>query len=568
MHLRPKHLAAGALALAVSQAAIAGTNPYFSPLTQSSAVASPDHVNELNSPWQTPAGISQTRLMSLVEVENDVLQSIQRTDGDGRGNPAGRNASMFDMLAYSPSGRYIYIPHETGIGAGLSRYDSRHGITELIFAGNELGDRNDVLGDTWAYDYGAFDPARMTPNQTVIAAEEWSGQGRVVEVMKPYAEAPDDPVAGSPDMQPGVGYRELTSIAKVSHEGINFSLKHWNKVIFFIDEDRSGSIYKLVLNKAGDYMGGGQTFVLVVDGFTGNADERWDGSGSDDSDVNKDPEVQASRFGPATWVPITDTNGVPLPGVRNPFDNSDLDDSDQCVPSENRCQPSARPGRDSADDVNGTPYGRPEDMTIGESKHGNEMLYVTTTSENAVISIENYGGHKAMVRQFASTETPKNLGYAPTTGELNSPDNLAQDGLGNIYIIEDSPNSGDVGGDVWFARDLDNDGVAESIDHFISLQVNGSEATGMIFHPKDPSKFVIAVQHPTTTDITTDGAVGGQHGDAVWEFDIAGVHPPKCDGGYQYSHYGKHKIRTCTKARDVNYQRKLNRAGPTSAYRP
>ncbi len=566
MQLRSKHLAVGALALAVSQAAVAGTNPYFSPLTQSSAVASPDHVNELNSPWQTPGGISQSRLMSLVEVENDVLQSIQRTDGDGRGNPSGRSASMFDMLAYGPYGRYIFIPHETGIGAGVSRYDSETGETQLIFAGNETGDRNDILGDTWAYDYGAFDPARLTPNKTVIAAEEWSGQGRVVEVMDPFGDVPANPVAGSESMQPGKDYRELDSIAKVSHEGINFSLKYENKVIYFIDEDRSGSIYKLALSKPGDYAAGGQTSVLVTDGFTGNADERWDGSGSSDSDVNKDPAVQASRFGHATWVPITDWNGNPLPGVRNPFDNSDLDDSDQCVPSENRCQPSARPGRDSADDVNGTPFGRPEDMTIGKSKYGNEMLYVTTTSENAVISIENIGWDKAIVRQFASQETPKNAGFLPTTGVLNSPDNLAQDALGNIYIIEDSPNSGDVGGDVWFARDLDNDGVAESIDHFISLQVNGSEATGMIFHPKDPSRFVIAVQHPTTTDI----AVGGQHGDAVWEFDIANVVPPVCeDKGWKYHYYGKHRIRTCTKARDVNFQRKLDRAGRySSALRP
>lgn len=566
MQLRPKYLAAGALALAVSQAALAGTDPYFSPLTQSSAVASPDHVNELNSPWQTPGGISQTKLMSLVEVENDVLQSIQRTDGDGRGNPSGAGASMFDMLAYGPQGRYIFIPHETGIGAGLSRYDSATGETQLIFAGDETGDRNDVLGDTWAYDYGAFDPARLTPNMTVIAAEEWSGQGRVVEVLDPFGPVPANPVAGSDSMQPGKGYRELTGIAKVSHEGINFSLKHKNQVIYFIDEDRSGSIYKLVLQKKGDYAGGGQTFVLVTDGFTGNADEWWNGGNSSDSDVNKDPAVQASRFGEATWVAITDKNGVPLPGIRNPYDNSDLDDSDQCVPAENRCQPSARPGRDSADDVNGTPFGRPEDMTIATSRNGNELLYVTTTSEHAVISIENLGGNKAIVRQFASQETPKNVGFLPTTGVLNSPDNLAQDALGNVYIIEDSPNSGDVGGDVWFARDTDNDGVAESLDHFISLQVNGSEATGMIFHPKDPSRFVISVQHPTTTNI----AVGGEHGDAVWEFDIADVVPPVCeDRGWKYYYYGKHKVRTCTKAYDVNFQRKLGKAGRySSALRP
>ena len=572
MQLKPKHLAAGALALAVSQAASAGTGPFFTPLTQSAAVAPPDHPNEIAHPWQTPGGISQTKLLALNEVEQDVMQSIQRTDGDGRGNPSGAGASMFDMLAYSPWGRYIFIPHETGIGAGVSRYDSRSGITELIFAGNESGDRNDVLGDTWEFDYGAFDPARMTPNGTVIAGEEWSGQGRIVEIMNPFGPAPEDPTAGSPTMQPDVDYRELTSIAKVSHEGINFSLSDWNRVIYFIDEDRSGSIYKLVLSEAGDYAGGGQTFVLKVNGFTGNPAERWDGSGDTDSDTNKDPAVQATRFGPATWVPITDEMGNPLEGVKNPFDNTDVDDSDQCVPIENRCQPAERPGRVSADDVGGTPYGRPEDMTVGRNHAGREILYVTTTSEDAVISIEILGGNRAMVRQFASPETLKNVGFMPTTARLNSPDNLAQDALGNIYIIEDAPNSSAEGGDVWFARDENNDGIAESIDHFLSLQVAGSEATGMIFHPSQPTKFVIAVQHPTTTDIETLG----QHGDAVWEFDISGVAPPMCRKGTvrNTSWFGGTNIKSCTGAWDTDHQNRLGEASRSgnnrrvNTYRP
>jgi len=108
---------------------------------------------------------------------------------------------------------------------------------------------------------------------------------------------------------------------------------------------------------------------------------------------------------------------------------------------------------------------------------------------------------------------------------LNAPDNLAQDAFGNIYIVEDAPNRSDVGGDVWFARDTDNDGVAESIDHFMSMQVAGSESTGMIFHPAQPTKFVIAVQHPTSTDLSI---VPDGFGDAVWEFEIAdAVAPPQ-----------------------------------------
>ncbi len=123
-----------------------------------------------------------------------------------------------------------------------------------------------------------------------------------------------------------------------------------------------------------------------------------------------------------------------------------------------------------------------------------------------------------IVRVFADdVATPKNEGFAPTTAEMNSPDNLAKDALGNIYIIEDSPNSSSTGGDIWFARDADNDGVAESVDHFLSLRVDGSEATGMIFNPVFPEEFAIAVQHPDSTDLSNvpDGL-----GDAVWLFNL------------------------------------------------
>ncbi|MEQ8233773.1 MAG: hypothetical protein RKL32_18870, partial [Gammaproteobacteria bacterium] len=124
-------LGASVVALAASNVAVAGTAPFFVPLQQSAAVASPNHINELNSPWQTPAGIGQTNLTSMREVEADVNQSIQRAVN------AGTSASMFDMLAYDPTGRYIFIPHETPWGAGLSRYDTVTDTNHLIFAGDQ-----------------------------------------------------------------------------------------------------------------------------------------------------------------------------------------------------------------------------------------------------------------------------------------------------------------------------------------------------------------------------------------------------------------------------------------------
>ena len=151
-------------------------------------------------------------------------------------------------------------------------------------------------------------------------------------------------------------------------------------------------------------------------------------------------------------------------------------------------------------------------------------------------------------------------------------DNLAIDSLGNIYIIEDAPNSSSEGGDVWFARDTNNDGIAESLDHFLSLQVDGSEATGMIFNPADPTKFVIAVQHPTTTDLSdadNDGVRDAEgFGDAIWEFDLRHAVPPQCtrpfDQWMTYNGATGRFVRACSDTDDSNALRQMN-ASDTSA---
>jgi uncharacterized protein len=476
-------------ALMVSPALQAGTNTWFTPLTQSAPVVAPNAMAELASPWVTPAGITQNNWVSLREVEDTVLspgQSIGRAAGQGT------SASMFDMLAYHPSGSHIFIPHESPIGAGVTRYDIAANKAELIFAGDQQGQFGTANG--WSNDYGAFDPCRWTPNKTLFLAEEWSGLGRVIEILNPMA-----PVGQ-------IQFRVLESIANVSHEGINFSNRYKN-TIYFIDEWNSGSIYKFEMRRVGDYTVG-QTFVLSVDAFAGSggiATQNW----------NSTANTTATRTGAATWLPLTDLFGAPLPGVPNPF----LD------------APAGSPtlgGRAAADFVGGTPYGRPEDMVVSRLANGNEVLYIAVTSEASVISIEITNPGKpgrfngtAMVRTFVSnTGTPKNLGYAPTTGLLDAPDNLALDAAGNIYVIEDSPNSGSVGGDIWFVRDINNDGVGESLDHFMTLRVNGSEATGMIFNPSMPTEFAVCVQHPSSTNL---GSVPNGLGDAVWSFNLSGT---------------------------------------------
>ena len=463
---------------------MAGTDIWFTPLTGSAPVVPPNSLGETASPFVTPEGIHQNNIVSLREIEDQILspgQSIIRVPGQGT------SASMFDMMSYDPAGDYLFIPHETPIGAGCTRVRLYDNHAEVIFAGDQQG----AVGN-WSNDYGAFDPSRWTPNNTLFLAEEWSGHGRVIEILNPLAPADQ------------IEYRELNSIPNVSHEGINFSLKH-DDTIYFIDENNSGSIYKFVMSKAGDYTKG-QSFVLSVDAFAssgGKSNENW----------NSPANTAAIREGAATWIPLTDKDGVPLPGITDPFVNGPVG-------------PSSLSGRKAADDAGGTPFGRPEDMSVGFTRDQAEILYVAVTSENKVISIEigqprgKKGSDKATVRVMASNATPKNLGFPATTGVINSPDNIALDALGNVYVIEDAPNSSSTGGDIWMLRDTDNDGVAESVDHFLSVRADGCEATGMIFNPANPLEFMLAVMHPTSTDLAEvpDGL-----GDAVWKFNLANI---------------------------------------------
>jgi len=525
--LYAKPAVAAGVMLALAHTASAGTDVFFNPLTQSAAVAQiPNHVNELNSPWQVPAGVSYTNLTSLHEIEADASQSAIRV------SELGTNASMWDISAFDSTGRYIFIPHEVQFGAGVSRYDVQSDTVVNLFK----GDLNGKV-DNWAADYGALDPAIWSPKNTLLVAEEWSGEGRAFEITNPLA-----------DVEHGesVIINELNAIPNVSIEGFQFNLR--GSAIYFDDEDRSGSIYKFVPSVKGDYSKG-QTFVLVVDGFTGDV------TAQAGAYPNHNPQ---ERTGLATWVPMTDTDGVALT-TADPFDNA------------------TRGGRAAADELSGTPYRRPEDIQVGRLSNGHEVFYFTATEELAVYSVEELGGGKAMVRLAVDEGFVKNSGFAPTTAHLTSPDNLAQDAFGNIYVIEDWPNGDNRGGDIWFMRDTDGDGVAESLDHFMSLQVKGAENTGMIFRPNHPTQFIVNVQHPESTGDEVEGM-----GDATWLIDIRDVVAPPCsdrrhryddrdddsysryeyrgDDGYRHDE-DRSFVKTCSDSDDSNFIEKLTRSG-------
>ena len=126
---------------------------------------------------------------------------------------------------------------------------------------------------------------------------------------------------------------------------------------------------------------------------------------------------------------------------------------------------------------------------------------------------------------------------------------------------------------------MDNDGVAESLDLFMSLQVNQSEATGMIFHPTDPTKFVVAVQHPQSTALSDDDNLVAEtlddsdgvrsssgFGDAIWEFDLANVAPPECKGPRSafmtFNPETRRWVRACSSQRDFNAVDQLEQSEP------
>ncbi len=480
---------------------------FFYPLTQSAAVATVDgsapkssHFNELNHPWQTPPGVSQENLTSMSEIEADVAQSVVRVEG------VGTQASMWDMVAYDPTGQYIFIPHETPMGAGVTRYDTLSDTAVVLFSGDGGGVRGDTTG--WGEegaptDFGAFDPSTFTPNGTLLLAEEWSGQGRVIEVLDPLTATENS-----------ASYRELTGIPNVAHEGLRFS--HDGSALYFVDEDNSGSLYKIVFNDPEDYSAGGTSYVLVVDDFVANG---GDPAANWNSGVNRD-----IRTGAASWVEISGTSADPYKnGISSSCSN-----------------PDTFGGRCAANELDGVPFGRPEDMEISTTAAGDSVIYFAATSENSVYSvIENDDGTAYVQVLVSDADTPKNLGFPATTAVLNSPDNLAQDMYGNIFVIEDQPNGGDRGGDIWFVRDADRDGVAESLDHFMSIVADGAEATGMIFNPANPDEFVVSVQHPDSVELNIYPA---GFGDALWKFDLSGVNEPRESERYgQGNKYGHRK---------------------------
>jgi hypothetical protein len=374
------------------------------------------------------------------------------------------NTGAWDQVTVNENGedkgRYLFTVFETD-QAGVQRHDLETGETETIW--NAFASADAV----------AFDACYWTPWSTLITAEEaWETAaggskvpyGRLFELKNPI-DAPGLLAPLSVDANADADFVHQNVVPRTSHEGIQFD-KAGN--MYFIDELNGGGLYKYVSaaklskvkNGQADYFAAGQTFVLRVgDGNTPNA------------------------TGAYTWVPFTNASGAALPGAITITDVRGVTSVD---------------ARNTTDlpAFKGTDYQRPEDAVI-HTLNGREYLYVATTSTNEVYRLDLAAQTIAV---FVNRATLDLATGAAVGSALASPDNLAVDHDGNVYIIED--RNGGVDDDIWFAKDLNRDGdlndAGEGIGRWASNGTPGSEFTGLYFDPRDKRRAWVNIQHPSS----------------------------------------------------------------------
>jgi secreted PhoX family phosphatase len=374
------------------------------------------------------------------------------------------NSGAWDMITVNETGphkgRFLFSVFETG-QSGVQRHDLLSGQTDTIWQSPSPGA------------HVSFDACYWTPWGTVITAEEsWqtaaggstSPYGRLFELRNPL-DAPGilEPLSALSNLNADLVHQNV--IPRVSHEGIQFDKRGR---MYFIDELNGGSIYRYtpaatlrdVRRGSADYFAAGQTFVLRVgDGNTPNA------------------------TGAYTWVPITDATGDGLPGALVITDTNGTTSVD---------------GRNTTDLplFKGTDYQRPEDLQIREIR-GREYLFVATTTTNEVYRLDLSRGVITVYASRATTDLATGLAVGAA---LASPDNLAVDHEGNLYIVED--RNGGVDDDIWFARDRNRDGdlndAGEGLARWASNGTPGSEFTGLYFDPRDRRRAWVNIQHPAS----------------------------------------------------------------------
>jgi secreted PhoX family phosphatase len=410
---------------------LAGSSAFATDMTFDRFTPMTGDVGAGTLPESAPYKLSSPHFSQTTIVARDPAQAARFDSG---------NYDMHTVNESGPdAGRYLFTVFETR-QAGIQRTDLRTMLTATIWAAPAPGS------------HVAFDASRWTPWGSFLTAEEsWSdpagptsAYGRLFEVTNPLA-APAD-----------IEIKHRDILPRVSHEGLAFDRKNH---LYFIDERNDSHIFKFAsvsphASSGDEFFARGQTFVLRVgDGTVKEA------------------------TGAAAWVPLTDINGSPLPGAVVVADPNGL------AALDGRATPNLPA-------FLGTDFDRPEDLEIRTLKNGEQMLFVATTTNHKVFSIDL---RNHVVKLFASRDTPDMATGLPAGSAFANPDNLAIDAKGNLYIVEDQPGGVE---DVWFAQDRDNDGVAESIGKWASLSTVGAESSGLYFDPFKSNVAYVNVQHP------------------------------------------------------------------------
>ena len=400
-------------------------------------------------------------------------RETQLADGKPNATSSLIASAAWDMNTVNETGRkkgrFLFTVFEQGFG-GVQRHDLKTGETDTIWQSQT--------------NHESFDPSFWTPWGTFITGEEsWaadSNNGRLFELKNPTtAPAINNPLSATSN--DGAVFVHQNVIPRTSHEGIQFD-KDGN--MYFIDELNGGNVYKYspaakmsqVKKGKADYFARGTTSVLRVgDGNTPNA------------------------TGAYSWVPFTDANGNGLPGAVTIKDGDNVFSVD---------------ARETANlpAFKGTDYQRPEDLQIQTVK-AKEYLYIATTTTNEVYRLDL---KKQTISVFANRSTIDLATGTAVGAGLTSPDNLAVDHDGNIYIVED--RNGGVEDDIWFAKDLNKDGdltdLGEGIGRWATNGTLGSEFSGLYFDPFNKNRAWVNIQHPASgNDRTIEIKIARSHDD-------------------------------------------------------
>jgi hypothetical protein len=275
--------------------------------------------------------------------------------------------------------------------------------------------------------YESIDGLAWTPWGTVLFAEE-----RIVATLKDPA-VPNAVGGLIYEYNPTTGITvPRPAVGARSHEGMRFDSQgnlYGGSESTPGNPGQSGAIFKFVPDTKGD-LSSGQLYALrVVD--------------------------TVSQTGPAVWVPL-DRDSVKV--------NSDA----------------------AAIRVGASGWARPEDLEIGTStgnnRGGTNVLYVATTTNDLVLRIE-LDGDSAFVSNFVQEGVN-------VTG-FSSPDNLALDHQGNLFITED----GGTPDDIWVARTHPGgERVASEVVRFASLSDCAAEPSGLYFD-RNSKTLLVNVQH-------------------------------------------------------------------------